>query len=130
MRKTKSLAIITELSKLKNNQMLLVCKSTGNPDHGQYAPLSEPEYFIIDCFEQASAASRAYIEMWDLGGGNWTGGNIYNINAEGIANVSYNGRVWKTTYSTEIPIELDAKTVESFHYHYTSIYQEMMELLK
>ena len=34
-----------------------------------------------------------YINVFELGGGNWDGGQIYDGNKQ-IALVSYNGRVW------------------------------------
>ncbi len=42
----------------------------------------------------ASAACIQYIAKHDLGGGNWTGGRVYNNVGTHIANVSYNGKVW------------------------------------
>ena len=107
--------------------MLLVCKSVGNPDHGQYAPLSEPEYFIITNYEQASAAAAAYIEMWDLGGGNWNDGSIYNKDGEKVARVSYNSRVWSISSKGETAVGLDRDAVGKFHAFYKAKYQEMVD---
>jgi hypothetical protein len=44
-------------------------------------------------FPAASKACRDYIEENDLGGGNWTGGDIRE-NGKVVAKVSYNGTVW------------------------------------
>ena len=40
------------------------------------------------------AACRAYIEQDDLGGGNWTGGELTE-HGRPVGRVSYNGRVWE-----------------------------------
>jgi len=41
----------------------------------------------------ASVVCRNYITRNGLGGGNWTGGQVFE-NGKQIARVSYNGRVW------------------------------------
>lgn len=68
-------------------------KSHGNPDHGQFAPISNRETVEVNTPEEARAACLKYIEQWNLGGGNWSGG-IVRKNGKRIAKVSYNGRVW------------------------------------
>ena len=44
-------------------------RSVGNPDHGQYAPVSNRETVEADTLRGVAAAWRAYIERWGLGGG-------------------------------------------------------------
>lgn len=41
----------------------------------------------------ASEVCRAWIDANKLGGGNWTGGQVFNGKKQ-IARISYNGRVW------------------------------------
>jgi hypothetical protein len=48
----------------------------------------------VSSFEEASRVCQAYIGKHELGGGNWTGGAIYDGRGKQIAYVSYNGRVW------------------------------------
>lgn len=43
--------------------------------------------------QEAATLCRAYIERNNLGGGNWTGGKVYEGKTQ-VANISYNGRVW------------------------------------
>jgi len=43
--------------------------------------------------EEASQACQAYIGQYDLGGGNWNGGQLVEHQPP-IARVSYNGRVY------------------------------------
>lgn len=72
--------------------------SCGNPDFRQDPdkPLygcPDEAYFEVATFKGASLMCLKYIERWELGGGNWDGGQIYDDNKQ-IALVSYNGRVW------------------------------------
>jgi Lar family restriction alleviation protein len=82
----------------KNNDftqtMKLVLASCPNPDFGQTeAPASRQEV-PVGSYRQASQIARAYIKEYDLGGGNWSGGQILDENGAEVADVSYNGRVW------------------------------------
>lgn len=43
---------------------------------------------------EATAVCGRYITKNDLGGGNWTGGQVFDDTCKQIARVSYNGRVW------------------------------------
>jgi len=44
--------------------------------------------------KDVSTTCRADIEQDDLGGGNWTGGQLFEAGRQ-VARVSYNGRVWE-----------------------------------
>ncbi len=72
--------------------------SCGNPDFQQNP--NEPLYGCptkvyaeVATLEGASLICLKYIAGWELGGGNWDGGQVYKGNKQ-IARVSYNGRVW------------------------------------
>lgn len=71
--------------------------SRGNPDWNQdprRPVLGVPTQVVrVASFEAASALCRLYIEHHELGGGNWTGGQIKR-SSRVVAMVSYNGRVW------------------------------------
>jgi hypothetical protein len=68
--------------------------SAPNPDLNQtYAP-APSQTVKISTLEEASALCRQYIDKWDLGSGNCTGGQVEEDGRE-IAQVSYNGRVWE-----------------------------------
>lgn len=92
-----------EVAKIKsvlaknNNSLVVVCKSEGNPDYKQYAPISDTKYFPINTLQEAAQKCREYIDENDLGGGNWAGGDVLDINGKVIAHVTYNGRVWNTS---------------------------------
>ena len=85
--------------------------SVGNPDFGQYAPLSPPVIFEADTLEEIRDAACAYIAKWDLGGGNWSEAKAtIREGKKAIGYVSYNGRVWAGrpkdwTSTAEIPLK-------------------------
>ena len=73
-------------------------QSRGNPDFGQESDPQSPEFNrAVADFEAASRACCAYIHLWELGAGNWSGGAVTDEAGKVVARVSYNGRVWSTT---------------------------------
>ena len=69
-------------------------RGCGNPDYAQYADVSPIATVKVGSLREASKTCRSYIQGWNLGGGNWAGGEV-SVNGEVVAWVSYNGRVWK-----------------------------------
>lgn len=79
----------------------------GNPDYRQDAakalPGTHADLLVgVVSLEHASWVCRRYIEGNDLGSGNWTGGDVFEIKPDGstgrkIARVAYNGRVFDAT---------------------------------
>lgn len=71
--------------------------SAGNPDYDQNPRASVPGVprttVRVATLLAASQACRLYIEHFELGGGNWIGGDV-KVGGQVIASVSYNGRVW------------------------------------
>ena len=67
--------------------------SCGNPDFRQYAPISPSGIIQVSTLKEASEKCRQYIASWDLGGGNWNGGQVLK-DGKLIAKISYNGRIW------------------------------------
>jgi len=57
--------------------------------------VSPPGQYVCHSLEECSHACRNYITKHNLGGGNWTGGQILHPDKGQIAIVSYNGRIWK-----------------------------------
>ena len=72
----------------------VVLKSCGNPDFGQTAAQSPKKTIKVSSIKEASNACRDYISKYELGGGNWSGGQVYKDDKP-FARISYNGRVWK-----------------------------------
>ena len=51
-------------------------------------------YFEVSSLKEASDLSLLFINEFNLGASNWTGGRVCDENMNFIARVSYNGRVW------------------------------------
>jgi hypothetical protein len=49
----------------------------------------------VNSLKMASEVCSKFIEDNELGGGNWTGGEVKDSGGKVIAQVSYNGRVWE-----------------------------------
>jgi len=78
-------------------------RSVGNPDHAQYAPVSNPKFVESDTLTGIASAAREYISFWNLGGGNWPK-TIVKQHGKPVAIISYNGRLWDfRDRSKEIP---------------------------
>lgn len=80
--------------------MKVTLSHASNPDivgRGYWSVMNRPRKKSIEVasFAEASRVCREYIERYELGGGNWTGGTITEKGKE-IGRVSYNGRVWDT----------------------------------
>ena len=75
------------------NNLTMKCKSVGNPDHGQYAPVSVPQVIEGTSLGEIREKALKYIAEWDLGGGNWPN-CIVKQDGKAIGYMSYNGRFW------------------------------------
>lgn len=68
-----------------------------NPDHSRRSHSGtvriKENLVKVSTIEEAKAVVREFIDDNDLGGGNFTGGNLYS-NGEKIGHISYNGRLW------------------------------------
>ncbi len=69
--------------------------SAPNPDHDEWFAPAPTRYVTVASLEEASKKCVEYIEKFNLGAGNWIGGQVTQ-NRKGIARISYNGRVWKS----------------------------------
>jgi len=73
--------------------MYVILKSVPNPDYDEFL-IPAPELRIsVDSVDDASRRCRDYIEKFNLGSGNWVGGDVFE-NETKIARISYNGRIW------------------------------------
>lgn len=75
--------------------MKVKLSSCGNPDLKQDPNKSRsPNKFLhVANLKDASRVCLIYINAWNLGGGNWNGGQVYEGKKQ-IARISYNGRIW------------------------------------
>jgi hypothetical protein len=69
-------------------------RSVGNPDFGQYASVSDPEDVQGSTLAEMRDTAQAYIDKWDLGGGNWTN-PVIKQGSKVIGHFSYNLRFWE-----------------------------------
>lgn len=67
----------------------------GNPDHYEspYEEVAAGGVAHAESIEECQQIVREYIDKHALGGGNWTGGDVY-LHGEVIGRISYNGRYW------------------------------------
>ena len=82
----------------KRYQMLL--ESAGNPDWGQYAPISEPLWVAGDTVRTMRKAAEAYRTKWELGGGNWTMPEVLEGDKV-VGHFSYNLRFWEGKFDSK-----------------------------
>ena len=67
--------------------------TVGNPDRGQYAPITARETLTAHTIKDLRAAVRMFQHFHDIGGGNWTIPPLL-LNGNHIGFMSYNGAVW------------------------------------
>ena len=72
-------------------------ESVGNPDYGQNPLATMPgvrnHTAHCETLEQCADECRRFIERHDLGGGNWSGGEVL-VMGQQVARISFNGRIW------------------------------------
>ena len=119
-------AIAAELERLMLRNMLrgerltpaqegysLFLRAVPNLDFGpetHRATVDVPGRWIgVDSLADAKKKAMDFIRAWDLGGGNWIGGEVAR-DGKVFARVSYNGRIWDTATEREIELsDTDAK---------------------
>lgn len=88
----------------------LFLRAVPNPDFGpqtHQATVDVPgRWILVDSLTDARRKALDFIRAWDLGGGNWNGGDIAR-NGKVFARVSYNGKIWDLSTEQEIPVPDD-----------------------
>lgn len=96
---------------VRTGQYVVMLSSAGNIDFEQDPRKSLPgvprRMIRVASLRAASDVCRLYIEHYELGGGNWTGGQVLDRSRAHVAQISYNGRAWKPGPfpQPEIPLE-------------------------
>jgi len=94
---------------MKGDKMKVKLAAKPNPDFDDRSLQGTIEiqerWFEIGTLREASVICRRFIEINDLGGGNWTGGDVKDDAGNVIAHISYNGRVWED-WGTATPKEI------------------------
>lgn len=75
--------------------MLVKLSSVANSDFGQKKTPAPTQIVEVKSLEEASQVCREYISQYQLGGGNWTGGQVTQDGKE-THHISYNGRIWES----------------------------------
>lgn len=75
--------------------------NVGNPDHRQDPSRPLPEttcgWARVNTFQEAAALCQLYITFYDLGGGNWSGGDITETTSGlVVAYVTYGGNLYES----------------------------------
>ena len=77
-----------------NIDIVLECSGLYTSDEKAMAHIEAgAKRVVISTLREASKLCLAFIEKWNLGGGNWTGGEV-QIDGKPQYQVGYNGRVW------------------------------------
>ena len=75
----------------------VMLSSSGNPDFNQnpYEPVYGASKQILKAasIEECQQIVRNYIDFYNLGSGNWDGGDVFK-DGKLIGYISYNGRYW------------------------------------
>jgi hypothetical protein len=69
-------------------------RTHGNPDFGQYAPVSNHADIRAMTIEKLIERAAAYQDFYQLGMGNWPSPAVKNLAGQTIGNISYNLRFW------------------------------------
>lgn len=69
--------------------------SAPNPDYDEWFAPAPTRYITVQSLKDASHKCREYISEFNLGSGNWTGGQVFQQRKQ-IARISYNGRIWNS----------------------------------
>ncbi len=92
------LDLLTRIPRLPPAKMLLHLCTVGNPDHGQFAPVTNPEWHVVASLCEAAEKCRAYIaENEDvIGAGNWSAESGTVVDSAGalVARFCFNRRCW------------------------------------
>lgn len=76
----------------------VILNSCGNIDYGEnpfqsmYGVPKKIEY--CNSIEECQKKVRDYIDEYELGSGQWNGGEVYNDKDEYLGHISYNSRFW------------------------------------
>jgi len=102
----KQIKMIEKAINRKSAKYSVRLSNVGNPDFRQdpYKKLYDTSchWAFADTLKECSDLCLTYISMYDLGGGNWSGGTIKNDQGFQIGRVSYNGRIWDKDMKEEI----------------------------
>lgn len=65
----------------------------------KFEELQKPQglvYFEVNNLLEARNLTQQFISEFELGGSNWVGGRVIDEEANFVARISYNGRIWES----------------------------------
>ena len=87
---------VVAIPAVPEGKLLLHLCTEGNPDHGQFAPVTEPEWHVVGSLSEAREKCRAYLERHEgfIGGGNWGShsGEVFDEQGTQVAFFCFNLR--------------------------------------
>jgi hypothetical protein len=75
--------------------MKVSLESVNNPDFYMDNRKISKSFEDVQSLLEAVSACENFIDTNNLGGGNWSGGDVFDDENKLIAHISYNGRVWE-----------------------------------
>lgn len=88
--------------------LMLVLRADPNPDFppGSYnATVQIPAQWVrVASLREAQQRAMAFRDAHALGGGNWTGGEVFR-DGQPYARISYNGRIWDALLGGELDVQ-------------------------
>lgn len=86
------------MKNLKEDVFEVTLEAVGNPDYEGYDYRGrmfhvKPSKAICSSIEECQKKVEEFIDEYNLGGGNWSGGEVFKNN-EFIGYISYNTRFW------------------------------------
>lgn len=76
----------------------VLLESCGNIDHSQNPNKAldgvPTQRVVASSIEECQSLVKEYIDKYNLGGGNWAGGEVRDMLGNVIGQISYNGRYW------------------------------------
>ncbi len=107
---------VTAIPEVTKGKLLLHLCTEGNPDHRQFAPVTEPEWHVVGSLAEARDKCRAYLERHEgfIGGGNWgpRSGEVLDHTGTVVAHFSFNLRCCSST-GAELPCASETPGIAS-----------------
>ena len=78
------------------DQFIVILSACGNPDFRQTEDIGVPTLKLpVHSLEEASQICQGYILEYELGGGNWTGGQVLDARTnEQVGYIACSGKIW------------------------------------
>jgi hypothetical protein len=107
---------VVAIPKVPKGKLLLHLCTEGNPDHGQFASVTEPEWHVVDSLVEAREKCGGYLERHEgfIGAGNWgpQSGEVLDHRETVVARFAFNLRCCSPS-GADLPCTNEAPAVAS-----------------